>query len=65
LQGSAVIGNETARITRGDVVVVNYNATGDGYCLMASSPAGSQNTWYYISTKGGLQSFGTAACGTY
>jgi type IV pilus assembly protein PilA len=64
--GYQVLGNELVRVSSGNRIAVDFNATADAYCLQATNPKGTDTTgWFYISSAGGLQPKGTTACGSY
>ena len=64
--GFSTLGNELIRISSGNVIAVNFNATGDAYCLQGTNPRGTDSTgWFYVSSMGGLQPKGTSSCGSY
>ncbi|MFL6240721.1 MAG: prepilin-type N-terminal cleavage/methylation domain-containing protein [Actinomycetes bacterium] len=64
--GYTVLGNELLRVSTGNVILVNFNAAADAYCLQGTNPQGTDATgWFYVSDTGGLQPKGTGSCGTY
>jgi prepilin-type N-terminal cleavage/methylation domain-containing protein len=64
--GYSVLGNELVRISSGNTIRVNFNGAVDAYCLQGTNPKATDATgWFYISSQGGLQPKGTAACGTF
>ena len=65
-QGFQVLGNELVRVSNGNKIAVNFNTTGDAYCLQGTSPKGTDATgWFYVSSLGGIQPHGTTDCGTF
>jgi type IV pilus assembly protein PilA len=56
------------KLSPGNTVAgLSINAAGTAYCIQITNPKGTDTTngYYYISSAGGLQPKGTAACGTF
>jgi prepilin-type N-terminal cleavage/methylation domain-containing protein len=56
----------TVELSTGNTAAVALNAAADAYCVTISRAAGaqpgSQASWVYVSSQGGLQPSGTVAC---
>jgi type IV pilus assembly protein PilA len=64
--GYQVLGNELVRVSTGNRIAVDFNTAADAYCLQGTNPRGTDaNGWFYVSSQGGVQPKGTAACGTF
>jgi type IV pilus assembly protein PilA len=65
LSGAAVLlDGDPIHLSKDNSIAVTFNASADAYCLVGSN-AKATASWYYVSSRGGLQGSGTSSCGSY
>jgi prepilin-type N-terminal cleavage/methylation domain-containing protein len=63
---SITLDGESVKLSATNTVTLNFNAAGDAYCLVGTSPKASKPAgFFYVSNRGGVQPSGTTACGVY